>query len=65
MLKGLAAFSSLETEQRRANYLVLMADALLRADRLDDGLRALDEAVETIDNTEEHFYEAELYRTKG
>jgi predicted ATPase len=65
MLKGLAAFRNLETEQRRASYLVLMADALLRAGRVDEGSSALDEAVETINNTGEHFYEAELYRTKG
>src|SRR3989442_1706130 len=65
MLEGLAAFRSLETEQRRASYLVLMADALLLADRVDEGLRALDEAIETINNTGERFYEAELYRIRG
>ena len=65
MLKGLEVFRNLETEQRRASYLVLMADALLAADRVDDGLRAVADAVETIARTGEHFYEAELYRVKG
>jgi serine/threonine protein kinase/predicted ATPase len=65
MLKGLAAFRNLETEQRRASYLVLMADSLLAAERVDDGLRALDDAIMTIGKTGEHFYEAELYRVKA
>ncbi len=65
MLKGLAAFRNLETEQRRASYLVLLADALLAGDRVDDGLRALADAIETVAKTGEHFYEAELYRIKG
>jgi predicted ATPase len=65
MFNGLSAFRNLETEQRRASYLVLMADALLLADRVDDGLRALDDAIETIERTGEHFYEAELYRVRG
>jgi predicted ATPase len=65
MRQGLAAFRNLEIEQRRASYLVLMAEALCLAGRPEEALRALDEAVETIDITSERFHEAELYRIKG
>ncbi len=62
---GLAAHRIVETEQQRAYYLVLMAEAWCAAGRVDEGLHALDEAVETVNHTDEHFYEAELYRIKG
>src|SRR6185369_11676447 len=56
---------NLEIEQRRASYLILMAEALCLAGRPEEALRALDEAVETINITSERFHEAELYRIKG
>ncbi|MEK6288181.1 MAG: protein kinase [Acidobacteriota bacterium] len=65
MRQGLAACRNLEIEQRRASYLVLMAEALCLAGRPEEALRALDEAVETINITSERFHEAELYRIKG
>ena len=42
-----------------------MAEALSAAGRVDEGLRALDEALEAINRTDERFCEAELYRIKG
>ncbi|MEK6322702.1 MAG: protein kinase [Acidobacteriota bacterium] len=65
MRQGLVACRNLEIEQRRASYLVLMAEALCLAGRPEEALRALDEAVETINITSERFHEAELYRIKG
>ena len=65
MRQGLAACRNLEIEQRRASYLVLMAEALCLAGRPEEALRALVEAVETINITSERFHEAELYRIKG
>jgi predicted ATPase len=65
MRAGLDAHRAVETEQQRAYYLVLMAEAWCAAGRVEEGLRALDEAVEVIHHTEEHFCEAELYRIKG
>jgi adenylate cyclase len=62
---GMAALRAGETEQQRAHYLVMLAEALGAAGRLDEALAALGEAVETIDRTAEHFYEVELYRLKG
>jgi predicted ATPase len=65
MRAGLAAHRDLETEQQRAYYLVLMADALCAAGRVDDGLHVLDEAVAAVNASDEHFCEAELYRIRG
>ena len=62
---GLAAHRSVETEQQRAYYLVLMAEALCEADRFDDSERALDEAAATIEKTDERLCEAEVYRIRG
>jgi len=65
MTAGLAAHRSVETEQQRAYYLVLMAEALCEADRFDESERALDEAAATIEKTDERLCEAELYRIRG
>jgi predicted ATPase len=65
MRAGLAAHRTVETEQQRAYYLILMAEAYSAAGREKEGLRALDDAIEAINRTEEHFCEAELYRIKG
>jgi len=62
---GLAAHRSVETEQQRAYYLVLMAEALCEGDRFDDSERALDEAAATIEKTDERLCEAEVYRIRG
>jgi serine/threonine protein kinase/predicted ATPase len=65
MRKGLAELRDAETEQQRANYLGLLADALCKAGRRREGLETLDEALQTTDDTKERFSEAELYRIKG
>ena len=65
MRAGLAAHRTVETEQQRAYYLVLMAEAYSAAGRTVDGLHALDEAVDAVTRSDEHFCEAELYRIKG
>jgi predicted ATPase len=65
MRAGLEAHRTVETEQQRAYYLVLMAEACSAAGLVEEGLHALDEAIEAVNRTEEHFCEAELYRIKG
>jgi len=65
MMAGLAAHRGVETEQQRAYYLVIMAEALSVAGRLDEANRALDEALAAIDRTDERMYEAELHRLRG
>ncbi len=65
MRKGLAELRAAETEQQRANYLGLLADALNQAGRREEGLQTLVEAFEAIETSGERFSEAELYRIKG
>jgi predicted ATPase len=62
---GLSAQLDIETEQQRAYFLVLLAEALCGAGRFDEGMRALDEAQEALNRTDERYYEAELHRLKG
>jgi predicted ATPase len=45
--------------------LCLLAEACGKADRFDDGLSALTEALATADEHENRNYEAETYRLKG
>src|SRR5208282_3973475 len=45
--------------------LALIADALGRMGRFDEGLRALDESFSTIERTGQRFHEAEVHRLKG
>jgi predicted ATPase len=46
-------------------FLALRAEACERVGQVEEGLRALDEALEVIQATEDRFYEVELYRLKG
>src|SRR5215475_4053008 len=46
-------------------WLVLLAEACGKVGPLDEGLRALEEALAAVQHNEEHNYEAEVYRLKG
>ena len=46
-------------------YLAWLAEALGHSGQVDEGLRLLTEALATVDNTGERWWEAELYRLKG
>jgi predicted ATPase len=46
-------------------FLALLAEACGKVGQLDEGLRALDEALAAVQHNEEHHYEAEVYRLKG
>ena len=46
-------------------WLAHLGEALGRADKIDDGLRALDEGLGLAGSTGERCYEAELRRIKG
>jgi serine/threonine protein kinase/predicted ATPase len=65
MRKGIAELRTAEIEQQRANYLGLLAEALCRAGRREEGLQVIDQALQTTEDTDERFSEAELYRIKG
>jgi predicted ATPase len=65
MRQGLAAYRSTGAEAVRPYYLALLAEVYGQRGQADEGLKVLAEALATVNNTEEHEYEAELYRLKG
>ena len=46
-------------------WLALLAEACGKVGQLDEGLRALEEALAAVQHNEEGHYEAEVYRLKG
>jgi predicted ATPase len=63
--QSLAAWRAMGLELTRPRFLVELADACAQAGRVQEGLRALDEAQALIEQTEEGYYTAELYRLRG
>jgi predicted ATPase len=46
-------------------WLATLAEAYGKVGQLDEGLRALEEALAAVQHNDEHLYEAEVYRLKG
>jgi predicted ATPase/DNA-binding winged helix-turn-helix (wHTH) protein len=65
MRRGLAALQTTGAQLLRPHFLALLAAALEKAGRADEGLRALEEALAMARSTGERLYEAELCRLKG
>jgi len=65
MRDGLAALEETGTALVRPYFLALLAETLLKWDRLDEAWALLEEATTMVSNTGEACYEAELYRLKG
>ena len=63
--EGLAAWQSTGTGMRRPYFLALLADALLRADRIEEGLNVIAEAEALVENSGETRWQAETVRLKG
>jgi len=63
--EGLDAIRATATEIGRGYYLCALADALMRAGRLNDGLSVLAEALAVVNETEGRQPESEIYRLKG
>ena len=49
----------------RPYFLCLLAEASLGTKRIDGGLKALDEAIEVAQKTQERAHESQIYRLKG
>src|SRR5262249_28302519 len=60
--QGMAALRATGAELLRPYHLALLAEAYGKARRVEEGLTALAEALEVVDNTGERWCEAELYR---
>src|SRR5262249_31406488 len=63
--EGIAAHQTTGAKLRSASWLALRAEGYGKVERVEEGLTVLDEALRAIEDTGEHFYEAELYRFKG
>jgi predicted ATPase len=65
MREGQAALRAMGAEAIQSWVLALLAEAHEKGGQAEEGLALLAEAFAVVDNNEEHFYEAELYRLKG
>jgi predicted ATPase/transcriptional regulator with XRE-family HTH domain len=65
MQQGLAHLHAMETGLRESYYLGLLAEAHTRAGQVEEGLDLLVEALAWVDEREERYHEAELYRLRG
>ena len=59
---GLATKRATGAEIKVPYYLGLLTEAHRRANRIEDGISLLNEALEIVERTDERWYEAELYR---
>ena len=62
---AIASIDATGTALVRPHFLGLLALALSKAGQTDEALRVLNEALATVRNKGERYYEAELYRLKG
>ncbi len=65
MREGLAACRATGTEVLRPHFLALLADAVGRRGDPEEGLRILEEALETAERTGDRCYLSELHRLRG
>lgn len=63
--QGLATLQALGSDLVRTVFLTLLADAMCRAGRVDEGHDAIDEAFAHSEKTTERGYLAELHRMRG
>jgi len=65
LTNGIATYQAAGAELGCSYFLALLAVAHERVGQPQAGLDAVTEALSTVSRTDEHFYEAELYRLKG
>jgi predicted ATPase len=65
MWEGLAEKRATGAEIKVPYYYGLIAEAHIRINRTMEGLKLLSDALELVERTDEHWYEAELYRLRG
>jgi len=63
--QALAAYEATGTQLLRPHFLALLAEALGKAKKTEEGLKVLEEAMATANTNGEHYYDAEIYRLKG
>lgn len=65
MRDALEAYRATGARFQRPHHMVLLADALRTGGNVDEALAVLAEAATLIDETDERYYEAEVYRVRG
>ena len=63
--EGLAAHRAIGAETGQSLFLALLGEAYGEDDQVEEGPRTVVEALSHAERTEEHWYEAELYRLRG
>ena len=63
--EGLAACQATGSELYQSQLLAVLAEAYGKDAQVEKGLRTVAEGLAFVERTEEHYYEAELYRLKG
>ena len=63
--QGLAVLQATGTEAYRTFCLSFLADAYRKADKVEEGLEVLTEALALVEKIDERFFEVELHRVKG
>jgi predicted ATPase len=63
--EGIAAFQATVSKLHSSVWLGLLAEAYGKLGQIEEGLTVLVEALRAIEDTGEHFYEAELQRLQG
>ncbi|MFQ5946713.1 MAG: AAA family ATPase, partial [Anaerolineae bacterium] len=63
--QGLDAYRATGAEFQRPHFLTMLAEVHGTLGRPEEGLSALNEALAQVEQGEERYYEAELYRLKG
>jgi predicted ATPase len=63
--RGLLAYRATGAELERSHWLGLMAEACGKTGQIEEGLRAISEALSEIDGNRVRYYEAELHRVRG
>jgi predicted ATPase len=65
MRQGIAAYLANGAAMMQPYFLGLLADALDAGGRIEEGLDVLAGAQRLVEETGEHYYEAELFRLRG
>ena len=63
--RGIVAYQATGADAYGTLFGALMADAQGRAEKVDDGLKTIDQAIQFGEVKDERFYEPELHRLKG
>jgi predicted ATPase len=63
--EGIARCDAIGTQMDRPHQLAILAEAYALNDQPDEGLAALEDALQYVEKTGGRYYEAELYRLRG